>query len=243
MGLILIARSGGTKTPTTPGSRGFGGAGALIVIVTLLGLGRYVIVFRNTSNRAGVDVAVGELLRDAAVLVGALALLFTTLYLVAWAGRARQQRLAESHPDAIVVSCARTNSLVKLFKSGTLSRANDAPEMYFSVVFTLVADAEGIHLLGGSSALRLLYEAPWLSVREVLSGRLTDGGFSRQVLVFSICLDDQEIHLPMTALGGGLAGLYSVSQVNLDEIVASLTELRAKVLSPRDEVRGARSEE
>lgn len=171
-------------------------------------------------------MALSELLRDSAVLVGAVALMFAVMYLVTRAAHARQERITESHPGAIVVTCCRTNVLVTLFKRGTLTRANDAPEMYFSVVFTLVADPHGIHLWGGNGTLRLLYEAPWNSIRDVIGDHIVEGGFRRRVLSLVMAHGDTDMHLPMIVLGNGLASLYSVSQARLDEVVGALEEMR-----------------
>jgi len=194
-----------------------------------------VILFRHTADREGLDAALMELLRDSAILVGVVGVIFTIMYLVVGAARARGKRLADSHPGAIVVTCSRTNVLAKLFKTGTLTRANDSSEMYFSVVFTLVADAHGIQLWGGISTFRLLYEAPWHTVKEVVGDYIVEGGSRRRVLSFVMSHDDSDIHLPMIVLGSGLASLYSVSHAQLDEITGELAEMRATASIERPE--------
>jgi len=198
-----------------------------VFVVALVGLGRYVMAFRHTADRAGLGAAFSDLLRDSAILVGLVGATFAIMYLWATAARARQERIAESHPGAIVVTCCRTNTLVALFKRGTLTRANDSPEMYFSVGFTLVADSHGIHLWGGNGTLRLLYEAPWNSIRDVIGDHIVEQGFRRRVLSLVMAHGDSDVHLPMIVLGNGLASLYSVSQARLDEVVGALEEMRA----------------
>lgn len=193
-----------------------------LAYVTSLGISGAVALRGGARTESVIDF-----LLLAAIVTGAVLLLFALVMI--WAARAGQRGavLAQTRPGAIVLRAGRARGARRAV------RALRAETRFVPAGVTLLADHTGFEVWCGSPEHPVrMGRVAWDAVDDIRVSRVTRLGRSIAgfVLVVREAGEDAPVELPFLVLGSGLGGLGIASADRLEHIVCALGALRAESL-------------